>query len=125
MYQAIRHLHQSELVLARTDEERNDSRLGTWIALRFLEELFRARFYAGRMDIEQGEQRGEQRGQQREALSARQQTLIMLLRKKFGKVPDRIVQRIEATTTVEQLDAWLEAVITAAKLADMGIRPLE
>jgi hypothetical protein len=66
-----------------------------------------------------------EQGEQREAVRARQQTLIRLLGKKFRKVPDAVVKRIEATSDVELLDAWLDNVVTARKLTDVRITPAE
>jgi hypothetical protein len=40
-------------------------------------------------------------------------------------VPDALLKRIEATDTVEQLDAWLDEFVTARKIADVGIEPAE
>jgi hypothetical protein len=42
----------------------------------------------------------------------------------FGKLPAAMVQRIEATNHSEQLDTWLEELITARQLANVGI-PVE
>ena len=59
----------------------------------------------------QGIQRGIQRGEQR--------TLIRQLHRKFTRVPKGIVQHIEATTDLGQLDNWLIQIISAQKLADI------
>jgi len=64
-----------------------------------------------RQGIKQGEQQGEQRGEQR--------TLIRQLQRKFTHVPKGIVQHIEATTDLEQLDNWLVQIISAQKLAEI------
>ena len=61
--------------------------------------------------LRQGFQDGEQRGEQR--------VLIRQLRHKFNRVPKGIVQQIEATTDLEQLDNWLVQVISAKKLAEI------
>ncbi len=58
------------------------------------------------------ERRGERRGEQK--------TLIRQLRRKFTEVPDHIVQKIESTTDLEQLDNWLDQVIAANSLSDTG-----
>jgi hypothetical protein len=54
-------------------------------------------------------------------LHSRQQTLVRLLRVRFGRVPLAVEQVIRATTEVARLDAWLDAVVTAPTLADVGI----
>jgi len=52
-------------------------------------------------------------------LEAEQRTLIRQLHHKFNSVPTGIVQHIEATTDQEQLDNWLDQIISAQKLADI------
>jgi hypothetical protein len=54
---------------------------------------------------------GQQIGEQR--------TLIRQLRRKFARVPDKVVQKIEATNDLELLDNWLDQIITADSLAKM------
>jgi hypothetical protein len=51
----------------------------------------------------------------------RQEILTHQLRVKFESIPQGIIGRIEATEYVEQLDAWLRAVVHAEDLASMGI----
>ena len=55
----------------------------------------------------------EQRGEQR--------ILIRQLRRKFAMIPDSVVQKIEATDDMEQLDNWADQILTANSLADMGL----
>jgi hypothetical protein len=59
------------------------------------------------------------------ALRSRREDLLRLLRAKFHKVPEGVARRVEATEDVEQLKTWLDAVIPAKQLADVGITPLE
>jgi hypothetical protein len=65
--------------------------------------------------IEQGRQEG--------AIKALQQTLLNLLRDKFGRVPRATEKVIRATKDQAQLDAWARQTRTASSLDDMGIRP--
>jgi hypothetical protein len=55
-------------------------------------------------------------------LRARWQTLLRLLQRRFGELPLEIAAAIEATTSVKQLNGWLDDVVTAARLADIDIR---
>jgi hypothetical protein len=48
-------------------------------------------------------------------------TLLLQLRKRFGKVPRKTAAVIEACTDVPQLNRWLERVVDVASLADMEI----
>jgi hypothetical protein len=67
----------------------------------------------------------KEQGAREEAVRSRQQTLLDQLRIKFKRVPENIVRRVELTDSVEQLTAWLNAIIKAKKLADVGIPPVE
>ncbi|KHD06046.1 hypothetical protein PN36_30935 [Candidatus Thiomargarita nelsonii] len=50
-----------------------------------------------------------------------QKTLIRQLRHKFAPIPDSVVQKIEATYDLAQLDNWLDQVIAADSLANTGL----
>ncbi len=54
------------------------------------------------------------------AIETRQQTLIRLLRRRFDDLPPEVTQAINATTTTQQLDDWLDQVLTASSLDEMG-----
>jgi hypothetical protein len=47
--------------------------------------------------------------------------LLRLLRQRFRKIPKRAEGVILATTDVAQLDGWLDGLLTAASLSDLGI----
>jgi len=48
-------------------------------------------------------------------------TLLRLLRKRFGAVPQAIADRIEGTFDLEQLTTWLDRFVTAESLEEMEI----
>jgi len=50
-----------------------------------------------------------------------QKTLIRQLRHKFAPIDDSVIQKIEATNDMDQLDIWLDQVIVADSLADTGL----
>jgi ATP-dependent RNA circularization protein (DNA/RNA ligase family) len=54
------------------------------------------------------------------AIETRQQTLIRQLRRRFGKLPAKVTRAINATTTADQLDEWLDRFATANSLDEMG-----
>jgi hypothetical protein len=54
-------------------------------------------------------------------IEALQQILIRLLKRRFGDVPDELSSTILATKNPEQLDEWLDQVVTAQALEDVGI----
>ena len=75
--------------------------------------------------LKQSEKRGEERGEERGILQAQRRTLIRLLHHKFEELPDEIVQLIETTNNLEQLDEWLDQVLDADALAEMKFTPEE
>ena len=50
------------------------------------------------------------------ALEAKREILLRLLRLKFKNVPEAIEAEIQATPDVQQLDLWLDAVITTRSI---------
>ncbi len=64
----------------------------------------------------------EHRGLQEEALQARRQILLDLLRERFGAPTASIAQVIERTNDITQLDSWLRAFATAESLEEIGIQ---
>jgi hypothetical protein len=66
----------------------------------------------------------KEEGAAREAVRSRQQILLRQLRVRFRRVPEGVVKRVENTTEVAQLVAWLDAFAKARKLADVPIPPL-
>ncbi len=60
-------------------------------------------------------------GRRKEAVQARQQTLLRLLRRRFGDVPKAVAAAINRCKDVRQLDTWLDNFATADAFADVGI----
>ena len=50
-----------------------------------------------------------------------QAILRRLLRKRFGQVPRKVAARIVATTKLSKLKTWIENILDAECLADVGI----
>ena len=55
------------------------------------------------------------------AIKNGQKTLVRLLKRRFGDVPAAVSATIRATDDPERLDAWLDLVVTAEALDDVGI----
>ena len=55
------------------------------------------------------------------ALENRRQVLLRQLRRRFGNVPATVSATIRATDDPEQLDEWLDQVVTVETLDDIGI----
>jgi hypothetical protein len=66
---------------------------------------------------DEGRQEGEVRSLQR--------TLVRQLRRRFGRLPRAVEQVIRGTDDVARLDAWLDEVVSAATLDEVGIPPAD
>ena len=51
-------------------------------------------------------------------------TLLRLLRKRFKKLPRKVEARVTATTNMRDLETWLDNILDAESLAEVGI-PLD
>ena len=69
----------------------------------------------------EGEARGEARGEAEGALRTQRQTLLHILRHKFGELPANVTQRIEATADLTQLVRWLDQALDATDLAELAL----
>lgn len=65
------------------------------------------------MYIDQGKQQGE--------LAMARENVLRLLRKRFKKIPRKVASRIAATTNVQDLKTWLDNILDAETLDDVGI----
>ena len=73
-------------------------------------------FRSGADDLlEQGRKEGEVKGVQ--------QTVLLLLRDKFGRVPRSTQKVIRATADRAQVDSWARRILAAGSLEEMGIGP--
>ena len=48
-------------------------------------------------------------------------TLLRLLQRRFGEIPEDLVTIIEETKDQARLDGWLDQVVTVDRLEDVGI----
>jgi hypothetical protein len=65
------------------------------------------------MYIDQGKQLGE--------LAMARETVLRLLGKRFKKLPRKVKSRIAATTNLQDLKTWLDNILDAETLDDVGI----
>ena len=65
---------------------------------------------------DEGRREGAEKERRESELRIRRQTLLQLLRRRFGAVPPEVVRTVESTQDVEQLVVWLDRVVTAASL---------
>lgn len=78
----------------------------------------------GRTIAEMFIDKGRIEGKEQEAVNRSHIILLRLLRKRFKKVPRKVQVRIDGTTNIEQLETWLDKVVDAQNLEEVGI-PLE
>jgi len=64
--------------------------------------------------LDEKERIGWREGEQ----SAQQRILVRQLRRRFPQAPETVVQRIEATESINVLDRWLDEILIANDLAD-------
>ena len=55
------------------------------------------------------------------ALEAKCDTLLNLLTKKFGPLPEDVIRRVGAIDSLEDADACIERVLTASSLGEMEL----
>jgi hypothetical protein len=65
--------------------------------------------------VEESQRQAEQRGEQR----GKQQTLLLVLRHKFGELPPQVVEKIETTGDLAQLDRWIEQALDANMVTEI------
>ena len=71
----------------------------------------------GRTIAEALEARGEKRGE----LSELKKALLILLRERFGDMPEQVVASIKKTRDVKQVNSWLKGVVGAQTIDDLEI----
>ena len=72
---------------------------------------------------EEGRLEGERIGRLEGKLEAKQQTLLLLMKHKFGrKVTSAMVSIIAGTQDLDKLDTWLVNILNAVSPAEVGIR---
>ncbi len=70
---------------------------------------------------EQGREEGREQGLKAGVIEGRRETLLHLLTAKFGSVSEETSARVQALDSVSELDTYLERVLTAESIDDMGL----
>jgi len=70
---------------------------------------------------QQGKLEGKAEGKAEGRVEAKRETLLRLLTRKFGALPQETTSRVRALESVEELDAYLDRVLTAKSLGEMGL----
>ena len=66
-------------------------------------------------------QEGREEGLQEGLVEGKRQTLKRQLAAKFGALPNRVEASIDALASVEELDRYLDRVLTAGSLEKLGL----
>ena len=70
---------------------------------------------------EEGRKEGRQEGRQEGQREGKREALLQLLTSKFGPLPEKTASRVRAIESLEQVDRYLDRVLVASSLADMGL----
>jgi len=71
---------------------------------------------------EKVEKKGRKEGREEGMLEGRREALLRLLTTKFGPLPEEMISRVRAVQSLPELDSYLDRVLVAASLEDMGLR---
>jgi len=66
---------------------------------------------------EEGRVTGREKGQ----MEGRQQMLLRLLEKRFGRLPRKIHRQVGALTSVQELDRIFDSALAAGSLKELGL----
>ena len=58
-------------------------------------------------------------------VAVRRDTLLRLIRIRFNEPPAEVIATIQACADASQLDAWIDGVVTARRLAEVGPQTAE
>ena len=71
--------------------------------------------------LEQGLEEGIEKGIEKGIVQGKRETLERLLTARFGPLPEQVQGRVDALSSPEELDPYLDRVLTAATLEDIGL----
>ncbi len=71
---------------------------------------------------EKFEKKGRKEGREEGMLEGKRGALLRLLAAKFGPLPEEMISRVRAVGSVQELDSYLDRVLVAASLDDMGLQ---
>ncbi len=68
------------------------------------------------------ENQGREEGLKEGLLEGKREALLRQLETKFGPLTEETISRVRAVQSVQELDSYLDRVLVAASLDDMGLR---
>jgi hypothetical protein len=63
----------------------------------------------------------EEKGRKEGLLEGKREALLQLLTRKFGPLPEKTVSQVRAVDSPKKLDRYLNRVLAASSLAEMGL----
>jgi len=72
--------------------------------------------------LEEGLEKGIEKGRQTGVIVGEREALLKLLTMKFGPLPEPAKSRLHAMESLDELDDYLERVLTATSLEEMGLK---
>ena len=69
-----------------------------------------------------GRKEGHEEGLKEGLLEGKREALLRQLETKFGPLPEEMISRVRAVQSLPELDSYLDRVLVAASLEDMGLR---
>jgi len=70
---------------------------------------------------EEGLRKGLEKGREEGLITGKRETLLRQLVTKFGPLPERTKSRVRAMDSVDELDVYVDRVLTAKSLEEMGL----
>jgi flagellar biosynthesis/type III secretory pathway protein FliH len=71
--------------------------------------------------VKKGVKEGEKKGEKKGELRATKRHLARLLELRFGPLPEDVTKTVNSTRDLAQLETWLDRILTAETLDDVGI----
>ena len=69
----------------------------------------------------EGLEKGLEKGRQAGLMAGKREALLRQLTTKFGPLPEKITSRVQTLDSLDELDVYLDRVLTAKSLEDMGL----
>ncbi len=70
--------------------------------------------------LEKGREEGREQGREEGLVAGKRETLLHLLATKFGTLPGETALRVQAMESPDELDRYLDRLLTAKSLDEMG-----
>ena len=76
---------------------------------------------AWKKGLKEGRHEGRQKGRREGLLQGARLTVLRLIEQRFGPVPRQARERIEAISSLDELERMTDKILLAASLSEMGL----